>query len=491
VTISTEDSTMATATAAATAIEMMTRTTSKNAPRRSVISDGVLSSGAIITPLPSSFVHKKSSRSLKGEEEQDESSNGYIPAFEGYLTIGFSVHVPGYTNENLVTSSVDDSLESLIMLFLCSKEVELVISTDPSLPLTPVCPFAEIDSQNIHTSINEDNNSITNYYGDKMIVWNLPKTTTRTVAFDDSTTSDAETETETTTNNKNNNNSATDQAQQEKEEAQSQEYYTLWEFTYPVYQWGSNDNNDSNNNANELLQDEFNTQVIETGTLDSLLPWPNALSSSYGNEPYTFWDETRPPIPIIYNTDIPQDVSIVLMYIGGGMIVINTVFALIMNCVLRYCRNRYRRRIQKHQEEMEQRRVANNTGSYGMTMEEGNMMRTKTEYLDTEEGVSAILMESKQYAITKSMRDSMNSASTGIRSSTATLRAGNTAATKIPSPTSSSPTTIAKENNLVARAKHHQQQQQWHSYGKNNNLLGRGGGSDDDDGEDEDLIANC
>jgi len=341
-----------------------------------------------------------------------------------------------------------------------------VISTDPSLPLTPVCPFAEIDSQNTHTtSINDENNSITNYYGDKMIVWNLPKTTTRTVAFEDSTdtttasASDAETET-ATTNSKSKDSASSDE---------DQEYYTQWEFTYPVYQWGgSNGNDNTNANANnEILQDTFNTQVIDTGTLDSLLPWPNALSSSYGNEPYTFWDQTRPPIPLIYNTDIPSDVSIALMYVGGGMIVINTLFALIMNGVLRYCRNRHRLRLKKHQAEMEQRRGGHHGGG-GMTMEEGNMRRrTKTEYLDTEEGVSAILMESKQYA---------------IRSSTSTLRAGNTAATKI----SSSPTTIAKENNLVARAKHHQQE--WHSYGQNNNLLG---GGSDDEGEDEDLIANC
>jgi hypothetical protein len=469
------------AAAAAAAAEMMARTRkNNNAGGRSVISDGVLSSsGAIITPLlptTTSFVHHKK-RSLKGDDEedkddqkQDDSSknNGYIPAFEGYLTIGFSVYVPGSNTNNELgstTSDVDDSLESLIMLFLCSKEVELVISTDPSLPLTPVCPFAEIDSQNTHT---------TNYYGDKIIVWNLPKTTTRTVAFDDSTTaSDAETDT-STTNSKSKDSASSDE---------DQEYYTQWEFTYPVYQWGSNDNTNAIAN-NEILQDTFNTQVIDTGTLDSLLPWPNALSSSYGNEPYTFWDQTRPPIPLIYNTDIPSDVSIALMYVGGGMIVINTLFALIMNGVLRYCRTRHRLRRKKHQAEMEQRR--GHHGGGGMTMEEGNMRkRTKTEYLDTEEGVSAILMESKQYAITKSMRDSMNSTSSSGRrsSSTSTLRVGNTAAnTKI----TSSPTTIAKENNLVARAKHHQQE--WHSYGQNNNLLG---GGSDEDGEDEDLIANC
>jgi hypothetical protein len=478
-TISIEGAGMATsaATASATA-EMMARTRKNNAGGSSVISDGVLSSGAIITPLPTttSFVQHKI-RSLKGdndEEDKEDSSNknGYIPAFEGYLTIGFSVYVPGSNTKNdlgTTTSDVDDSLESLIMLFLCSKEVELVISTDPSLPLTPVCPFAEIDSQNTHTSsINDENNSLTNYYGDKMIVWNLPKTTTRTVAFEDSTTtaSDAETDTSTT------NSKSKDSASSDEDQQQSQEYYTQWEFTYPVYQWGGSYNDNDNTNANlannEILQDTFNTQVIDTGTLDSLLPWPNALSSSYGNEPYTFWDQTRPPIPLIYNTDIPRDVSIALMYVGGGMIVINTLFALIMNGVLRYCRTRHRLRRKKHQTEMEQRRGGHHGGGGGMTMEEGNMRRrTKTEYLDTEEGVSAILMESKQYA---------------IRSSTSTLRAGNTAATKI----SSSPTTIAKENNLVARAKHHQQE--WHSYGQNNNLLG---GGSDDDGEDEDLIANC
>ena len=202
--------------AAAATAEMMARTRKNNAGGRSVINDGILSSGAIMTPLPTttSFVHHKK-RSLKGDDEEDKDdsskNNGYIPAFEGYLTIGFSVYVPGSNTNNDLgsTTSVDDSLESLIMLFLCSKEVELVISTDPSLPLTPVCPFAEIDSQNTHT---------TNYYGDKIIVWNLPKTTTRTVAFDDSTTaSDAETDT-STTNSKSKDSASSDE---------DQEYYTV------------------------------------------------------------------------------------------------------------------------------------------------------------------------------------------------------------------------------------------------------------------------
>uniref|UniRef100_A0A7S0XQA4 Uncharacterized protein n=1 Tax=Pseudo-nitzschia delicatissima TaxID=44447 RepID=A0A7S0XQA4_9STRA len=275
-----------------------------------------------------------------------EIGNGYVPSFQGYLHLDFSVHVPCSFEsiERCQLSVNDDSqarLESLVMLFLCSQEVELVVSTAPD-QLLQVCPFDSSAAQ-----AQENKNT--------MVVWNLPRFDAKTIAFEDPDNQlkiqDMKTNTTIILE-------------------LPQQYYTRLHFTYPVYQWGA-----LNSEKADSLQEQFEETLVSTGTLDSLLPWPNAIAAATGQEPYVFWDEPTPAPVREFDTTIPLGATLVLRWTGIGMMIANTLLLLGLTTLL-HLRNKKPKK--------------------------KNLDNWKAEYLDTEAGVSAILMESKHYALTKS-----------------------------------------------------------------------------------------
>ncbi len=284
-------------------------------------------------------------------------TTSYVPNFQGYLHLDFSIHVPcsldsveGCRLE--VDGASQAQLESLIMLYLCSQGVELVVSTSPD-QLHYVCPFDSgmVGVPPTQKAFGVDHNT--------MIVWNLPRVTSTTVAFDNAeerVIRDMATNTTIVL-------------------SLPQQYYTRLHFTYPVYQWGAL-------NAEEVdnLQEQFESSLVSTGTLDSLLPWPNAISAPTGQEPQVFWDAPTPePIPN-FDTTIPYNAGIVLRRTGYTIMILNTLMMIGLTIMLRCKKSRDKRR----------------------ALERKKQEHLKMKFLDTEAGISAILMESKHYALTKS-----------------------------------------------------------------------------------------
>jgi len=315
--------------------------------------------------------------------QQRPSGNGYAPSFEGYLSLGFSMHVPcDYTMSDCKLTIDDFSqgrLESLIMLFLCSQGVELVISTAPET-LIDVCPF--------NTRKRNDDPSIENQAQTKalmlnpqvpMILWNLPRFESETIAFDDPS-SEPETIVDMATNTT------------FVKAKGPRQYYTQLNFTYPVYQWGDEDPSVAN-----ALQEEFDNGIVSTGTLESLLPWPNAIAAPKGDEPYVFWDAPLPAPVGTFDTTIPAGVGIGLRWFGSGLIVVNTLICVILSLMARITRRRKEKKFRNDKN--------NKNGNHSHLHHDGSgrrRSRQESDYLDTEAGVSAILMESKHYALTKS-----------------------------------------------------------------------------------------
>jgi len=298
----------------------------------------------------------------------------YVPSFEGFLSLGFSIHIPCDHTMKDCKPSIDDfsqgRMESLVMLFLCSQHVEMVVSTAPTT-LLHLCPFNNYDDDIDSTSATSLARTISSEQirsgenpGEPMMLWNLPRLDTTTIVFDDSgeTTTIIDMATNTTFTKKDG----------------PQQYYTQLNFTYPVYQWG-----DEDPSITQALQDQFDDRVVSTGTLNSLLPWPNAIAAPTGDEPYVFWNEPL-PIPLgTYDTTIPVDVGIILQCAGGILIFANTLFCILLAMAARCTK----RRKEKHF-----RRGLGDSGKKGI----------QSDYLDTEAGVAAILMESKHYALSKS-----------------------------------------------------------------------------------------
>eukprot|EP00537_Pseudo-nitzschia_pungens_P011237 CAMPEP_0172397930 /NCGR_PEP_ID=MMETSP1061-20121228/33422_1 /TAXON_ID=37318 /ORGANISM="Pseudo-nitzschia pungens, Strain cf. pungens" /LENGTH=548 /DNA_ID=CAMNT_0013130261 /DNA_START=456 /DNA_END=2102 /DNA_ORIENTATION=+ len=321
---------------------------------------------------------------------QEQAQNGYVPGFEGYISIAFSVHVPFW--ELTVDDLEQERLESLVMLFLCSQGVEMVLSTDPTT-LFPVCPFNDIGSGNDIGNGNGNSNgdkALTRSAahavvdgGDPVVVWNLPKMDTLTLPF-----RAEELVRDMATN--------TTQSVPRAPEAPSsplQQHYTRLNFTYPVYEWGSEDPS-----VRDELQLAFDTSVVETKTLDGLLPWPNAQTAPIGEEPYVFWDEPLPDEGLVYDTEIPELAGTVLRWIGVGLLALNTLVVLCLStgARLHVCRLK---------KSAERRLLLLQTGSHDHHPYGGSGYGYggghDQQILDTEEGVSAILMESKQYALSK------------------------------------------------------------------------------------------
>ena len=320
-------------------------------------------------------------------QENDENES-YAPSFEGYLDIGFSIHVPCDLQTLLdCRLDIDDfsqsRLESLVMLFLCSEGVELVVSTAPD-EVFFVCPFN--DKKEVRTlpttKVASSNPALLinlveeNAEPEPMMVWNLPRFESETIAFDNpsgeqKTIMDMATNTTFILNN-----------------GPTQQYYTKLLFTYPVYQWGSSDPV----LAEAAFQEEFDSTVVSTGTLDALLPWPNAVAAAFGQEPYIFWDADLPPQPGYFDNTLPSGAIDFLRITGYSILVLNTIAVLALS-ICSYFKER------RDAKKAKFRYYEDNSNQLHDWRNHGGR---ESDYLDTEAGVSAILMESKHYALAKS-----------------------------------------------------------------------------------------
>jgi len=306
------------------------------------------------------------------ESDGSSTNSVYKPQVEGYFSMGFSIHVPCDHSFSDCRLEIDEfsegRLESLSMLFLCSQGVEMVISTSPG-SLVYVCPFKNKDDGMPtvaleRTAVTALLDNLGNPDRDPLILWNMPKFESTTIAFDDPkavTENVIDMATNTTL----------------VYSTMPQQYYTNVKFTYPVYQWG-----DEDPEVALALQEEFDASVISTGMLDTLLPWPDAIAAPTGDEPYIFWDEPLPPTGF-YDTTIPEVPVRVLRGIGIAIIVINTASCIILSIMAR--------RHRLHKEEKARRKTYDDFRN-----------NSAPDNLDTEAGVSAILLESKHYALSKS-----------------------------------------------------------------------------------------
>ena len=115
-----------------------------------------------------------------------------------------------------------------------------------------------------------------------------------------------------------------------------------------------------------------------------------------------------------FDSQIPVEVCHVLMIVGGGLIVFNTLMVVVFTYVSQKYRKRYaaqleRRRFEREQLQKSRLRGGQSDHASAMSMEEGGMGRYAIsawgpygKTLESEEGVSAFLFESKQYAIARS-----------------------------------------------------------------------------------------
>ena len=292
--------------------------------------------------------------------QREANKQNYVPPFEGYLELDFSIYVP--CDSGTCKLNIDDfsqsRLESLVMLFLCSQGIELVVSKTPN-SLTYVCPFNndQKDSAILVNAVSSNN------LVEPMMVWNMPRFDSETIPFDNKSSEktflDAATNTTLVVNS-----------------GPPQQYYTKLHFTYPVYQWGSQDAE----LIEAALQEAFETSVVSAGTLNSLLPWPDAIASPTGQEPYVFWNEPLPQDAKVFDNTFPVEAALRLRSIGSVIMIINTVLILLLTSLSAWKQIKDRKR----QAQLREQRM------------------NQTENLDTEAGVSAILMESKQYAMAKS-----------------------------------------------------------------------------------------
>lgn len=363
-------------TTSAMTVEAMMANRDSSFNRRSPFASS-LESANIDSYMKSNLVQLENSGSNNARSMENKGDN-WVPSFEGFLSFGFSMHTPcDHTMEDCAISidgSQQGRLESLVMLFLCSQGVEMVISTTPST-LLHVCPFNKNNPSSSSTAAltKSSENALLGNKDDPnaepIILWNLPKFEATEIGFDNP---NAESKVVL--------DMATNQNTTFIMSNQPQQYYTMVNFTFPVYQWGSEDPS-----VEQALQDEFDNGVIRTGTLESLLPWPNAVASPLGDEPYVFWDEPLPPAIGFFDTTIPENIVSLMQVLGGGLIVFNTLVIVLLSLLARIRKRKTERKIRNAR------------------MNGGERSPLEADYLDTEAGVSAILMESKHYALAKGL----------------------------------------------------------------------------------------
>jgi hypothetical protein len=288
---------------------------------------------------------------------------------EGYLTLGFSLYLPRFENDwSLLADennrNVQEQLDSLLLYFLCSRgNIDVVASPDPG-SLVSVCPFDDSTDRRRKTRrLAEMLQGVANQFRqrilqsdnvfaiDEMVLWNVPKVDKEVLAL----------------------------------YGEEDVYYTQWNFTYPVHQWGETEDGESS--VQSLLD-----RSILSGTFDALLTWNESRVSIVGQEMQTFgngtfYDDddysdtgtTDTAIPSVGKYDnIPQTAAKVLKGLGTVMIVLNAIVVVLLTILAR------RHRIRKEELRKEVEKATEDA-----------------EGLGTEEGVTSMLLESKQFALEK------------------------------------------------------------------------------------------
>lgn len=348
---------------------------------------------------------------------------------DGYVSLGFSLYRPAaiITSTSATTTSdhdeeEDDSeaqLDALIQLFLCSrKNVDLVVSLDAST-IVSVCPYDDDDETNSrrqrraqqqqqrhsllprqeqHAILQQSltQQGVVVVGGDDgwrrrrflnvfeptdspgvTVLWNIPKISNEAIPFVDVLGPQG---------------GSTRRRQRRRRRLVDIEHYIRWNFTYPVYQWG--DRGDET-----ALQAELD-QSIRDGTVDAVLPWPNARASIVGQEGQTFWNQTTtppgtttttPPPSGTVDTTIPTNAADFLQVLGAAIVLATTLAVGLLTFLAK-----------RHRLEKERLMKKYNTDS----SDRDSQSQRSFFHVDTEEAVSEMLLESKRYALNKQF-DSM------------------------------------------------------------------------------------
>jgi hypothetical protein len=331
----------------------------------------------------------KNSTTSSGSNKNNSTAS--VPSFEGFLTLEFSLFFAEYANEAYALSQhnvnvVEADLDSLLHFFLCSRDIELVVSRKPN-ELTSVCPFQgnvfdSEDSQDdgvrrhlgsffqgiadqwrrILADESDSNNALSVDIDDptSMVLWNIPEIEHEILMLGGKRIKVKGTVGD-----------------------DPDEYFTRWKFTYPVYNWGPFV-------EHEDAYDEERLQLlldgsIESGTFGSALPWKDAEVSIVGDELLTFAGATISDDDAFLNNsshEISHSTAEILRVLGSLLLIFNTMFVVLMTILAK------RHRLKKEKEAEDAR----------ANLVDANDSRV----LGTEEGVSEMLMESKKFAIEKS-----------------------------------------------------------------------------------------
>jgi hypothetical protein len=254
-------------------------------------------------------------------------------------------------------------------------------------------------------------------------------------------------------------------------------YYTQWNFTYPVHQWGETEGGESS--VQSLLD-----RSILSGTFDALLTWNESQISIVGQEMQTFgngtlyYDDdysetgtTDTAIPSVGKYDnIPQTAAKVLKGLGTVMIVVNAIVVILLSILAR------RHKIRKEELRKEVEKATEDA-----------------EGLGTEEGVTSMLLESKQFALEKSKalrvaERRRNSSSNQRRSSHTTSQSKNrppssTSTTTSPKDVYHRKTSKEKDSNRIVPPKAAPEHKQYGSSPVYNDRLLPSNSADDEDDE--------
>ncbi|KAL3912835.1 MAG: hypothetical protein SGILL_006731 [Bacillariaceae sp.] len=366
-------------------------------------------------------------------DEDSASATSYVPSLEGYLSLELSLYLPDLSSDVVTLSQenvkeVEERLDSLLLLFMCSRDIDLIISPSPD-SLMSVCPFQ--DSNENNTEEEEEDNDEDKGKGDRMrrklvsfledmgqqfrrvlqtdedglytiddptgmVLWNIPKVDSEVKLLGTRATS-----------------STSRASDQEDILLDANEYYTLWKFTYPVYNWGQYDIDSTLNEDVNSVQTQLDDSIVD-GTFDAVLPWETAESSVIGQELRTFANASFVAPDDAYYTDdayingdfydneIPHEKAVLLQSIGGLLLIFNTIFVVVLSILAK------KHRVRKEAKAKE-------------------MAENQATGLDTEEGVIEMLMESKAFAMTTSQefRTQRRSRNSADMASSTTLNASN------------------------------------------------------------------
>jgi hypothetical protein len=98
-------------------------------------------------------------------------------------------------------------------------------------------------------------------------------------------------------------------------------YYTSWNFSYPVLEWGEDGQDD--------LQDYLDL-LIGTHRVDEVLPWENAKASITGQEDHTFVLPGSNLTSHSIDDPVPHSTAKLLQGLGSIMLLVNTVFVILV-----------------------------------------------------------------------------------------------------------------------------------------------------------------